>query len=84
MKTVTTGTYQTAEEMAKAVQSGLTFALEFASTERHIGLAVFCKTINDARLAFKKYSKEWEQFRLTLQSNPEDLNDYKELAKGWL
>jgi hypothetical protein len=80
---ITTATIHTAPEMTKAINSGLRIALHLESTERASGLAIFCKTIEEARNAYKTAARGWEQY-MVCEYPTDDLNDHKQLAAGWI
>jgi len=80
---ITTATIHSANEMTKAIKSGLRIALHLESIERPSGLAIFCKTIEEARQAYKTAARGWEQF-MVCEYLTDDLNDYKQIAIGWV
>jgi hypothetical protein len=80
---ITTATIHSATEMTKAIKSGLRIALHLESIERPSGLVIFCNTIEEARQAYKTAARGWEQF-MVCEYPTDDLNDYKQIAIGWV
>lgn len=83
MQTVTTGTHSTESQMVAAIRSGLTIALHFEDLDKPCGIAVFCASIEEARKAYSKHKAGWQQWMLASYPS-EELNDYKQVAIGWV
>jgi hypothetical protein len=83
MQIVTTGTQSTAGQMISAIRSGLTIALHFEDLDKPCGIAVFCTSIEEARKAYSKHKAGWQQWMLASYPS-EELNDYKQVAIGWV
>ena len=84
MITIATCTPQSEAQMLAAINNGNKVALHLENLETPCGMAIFCKTIGEARAAFRKFSNGWEQFMVCEYRSTWDVNDAKQIAIGWI
>ena len=84
MTTIPTCTFESDRQMLAAIKSGKKIALHLECIEKPNGLAIFCKSIEEARAAFRKFAKGWEQFMVCEYPRDSSLDGYKQIAIGWL
>jgi hypothetical protein len=84
MTAITTCTPQSEAQMLDAINKGNKVALHLENLETPCGMAIFCKSIEEARAAFRNFAKGWEQFMVCEYRSDWDVNDAKQIAIGWI